>query len=78
MFDIPIKSVTHRYGLFSLLKLNRFVSNLLTSFATIYPKLEEGVGFSNVKELLEGMGGDMAELTRVTIGQRLEELGVSR
>jgi len=67
-----------RYGLFSLLKLNRFVSNLLTSFATIYPKLEEGVGFSNVKELLEGMGGDMAELTRVTIGQRLEELGVSR
>ena len=24
------------------------------------------------------MGGDMAELTRVTIGQRLEELGVSR
>jgi len=67
-----------RYGLFSLLKLNRFVSNLLTSFATIYPKLEEGVGFSNVKELLEGMGGDMAELTRVTIGQRLEELGVLR
>ena len=67
-----------RYGLFSLLKLNRFVSNLLTSFATIYPILEEGVGYSNVKELLEGMGGDMAELTRVTIGQRLEELGVSR
>ena len=54
------------------------MSNLLTSFATIYPQLEEGVGFTNVKELLEGMGGDMAELTRVTIGQRLEELGVSR
>ena len=50
------------------------MSNLLTSFATIYPKLEEGVGFSNVKELLDGMGGDMAELTRVTIGQRKQEV----
>jgi len=67
-----------RYGLFSLLKLNRFVTNLLTSFASIYPRLDAGESFPGVTQLLEGMGGDMAELTRVTIGQRLEEVGIAR
>merc|ERR1719347_1983640 len=67
-----------RYGPFSLLKLNRFVSNLLTSFASIYPRLEAGEAFPGVRQLLEGMGGDMEELTRVTIAHRLEEVGVGR
>merc|ERR1719347_1569610 len=67
-----------RYGLFSLLKLNRFVTNLLTSFASIYPRLEAGEAFLGVRQLLEGMGGDMEELTRVTIEHRLEEVGVAR
>ena len=31
-----------------------------------------------MKQLLEGMGGNMEELTRVHIGQRLEEVGVAR
>ena len=60
------------------MKLNRFVTNLLTSFASIYPRLDAGESFPGVTQLLEGMGGDMAELTRVTIGQRLEEVGIAR
>ena len=47
------KNHLFRYGLFSLLKLNRFVSNLLTSFASIYPKLEAGEAFSGLNQLLE-------------------------
>ena len=31
-----------------------------------------------MRQLLEGMGGNMEELTRVHIGQRLEEVGVAR
>merc|ERR1719239_192656 len=77
-FYINSLKMIWRYGLFSLLKLNRFVSNLLTSFASIYPRLEAGEAFPGVRQLLEGMGGDMEELTRVHIGQRLEEVGVAR
>ena len=33
---------------------------------------------TGVRQLLEGMGGNMEELTRVHIGQRLEEVGVAR
>ena len=46
------KNHLFRYGLFSLLKLNRFVSNLLTSFASIYPKLEAGEAFPGLNQLL--------------------------
>ena len=46
-------------------------------------KLLEGWGhltrlITGVRQLLEGMGGDMEELTRVTIEHRLEEVGVAR
>ena len=57
-----------RYGLFSLMKLSRFVSNLLENFARIYPRLavmarvslpscrlEAGEGFPTVGEVLEAM-----------------------
>ena len=47
------KNHLFRYGLFSLLKLNRFVSNLLTSFASIYPKLEAGEAFPGLNQLQE-------------------------
>ena len=33
---------------------------------------------TGVRQLLEGMGGNMEELTGVHIGQRLEEVGVAR
>ena len=44
-----------RYGIESALKLEHFISNLLTSFATIYEKLDSGRGFRTVEELLQEM-----------------------
>ena len=58
-----------RYGLFSLMKLSRFVSNLLDNFAMIYPRLartarmsmtsscrlEAGEGFPTVGSVLAAM-----------------------
>ena len=52
------KNHLFRYGLFSLLKLNRFVSNLLTSFASIYPRLEAGEAFPGVNHFLGWVEGN--------------------
>eukprot|EP00088_Acartia_fossae_P008515 TRINITY_DN14071_c0_g1_i3.p1 TRINITY_DN14071_c0_g1~~TRINITY_DN14071_c0_g1_i3.p1 ORF type:complete len:499 (-),score=69.80 TRINITY_DN14071_c0_g1_i3:229-1698(-) len=83
-FD-KIKSVI-RYGLFSLLKLDYFVGNLLENFATIYPKLEAGESFESVAALLDGMSpiskhGDssheMLQLTKISTKKKLQELSIS-
>ena len=75
-----------RYGIESALKLEHFISNLLTSFATIYEKLDSGRGFRTVEELLKEMSpvsktgeisSEMMDLTKVTLRDKLLDLGVS-
>ena len=75
-----------RYGIESALKLEHFVSNLLTSFATIYEKLDSGRGFRTVEDLLQEMSpvsrsgdvsSEMMDLTKVTLREKLLEIGVS-
>lgn len=75
-----------RYGLFSLIKLGYFVGNLLSNFASIYPRLEAGEGFQTVEEILVAMSpvsrkgsssSEMVELTKVSIEAKLLELGLS-
>ena len=75
-----------RYGIESALKLDHFISNLLTSFATIYEKLDSGRGFRTVEELLQEMSpvsksgeisSEMLDLTKVTLRDKLLDLGVS-
>jgi len=83
-FD-KIKSVM-RYGLFSLLKLDYFVGNLLENFDSVYPKLEAGQGFDTVADLLDAMSpvsrngdqsNEMTKLTKVSIKQKLQDLSIS-
>ena len=75
-----------RYGIESALKLDHFISNLLTSFATIYEKLDSGRGFRTVEELLHEMSpvsksgdvsSEMLDLTKVTLREKLLDIGVS-
>ena len=75
-----------RYGIESALKLDHFVSNLLTNFATIYEKLDSGRGFRTVEELLRAMSpvsksgdlsSEMIDLTKVTLRDKLLDIGVS-
>jgi len=84
IFD-KIKSIL-RYGLFSLLKLDYFVANLLENFNSVYPKLEQGNGFDSVSNLLDAMSpvsknGDqsheMINLTKLSTKQKLQELSIS-
>ena len=75
-----------RYGLFSLLKLDYFVANLLENFESVYPKLNQGKGFESVSDLLDEMSpvsknGDqsheMMRLTKVSTAEKLKELSIS-
>ena len=70
-----------KYGLRTLLKLETFFSNVLTSFLTIYDKLESGVGYSTVAELLGAMetvsgDSDMLHLTRMSLKDKLDTLDI--
>ena len=67
-----------RYGIRSLYKLDNFVTNLLSKFVTIYNRIDDGVGFSTVGKLLEGMSadGEMLDLTRVTLQDKLASLDI--
>ena len=72
-----------KYGVRQLLKLENFYTNILTNFVTIYDKLENGVAFSSVEELLTGMdpvsskgkrSGEMMDLTTVSLKDKLSSL----
>jgi len=80
-----IKSVL-RYGLFSLMKLDYFVGNLLDNFGSIYGKLDAGHGYESVASLLDAMSpvskfGDnsheMLALTKMTTEKKLQQLAIS-
>jgi len=80
-----IKSVL-RYGLFSLMKLDYFVGNLLDNFGSIYGKLNAGHGYESVASLLDAMSpvskfGDnsheMLALTKMTTEKKLQQLAIS-
>jgi len=75
-----------RYGLWSLLKFDRMVENMLTNFAQIYPQLAHGSSFPTVESLLLAMGPlskkgkrspEMLDMASVTLKKKLEDLGVS-
>jgi len=74
-----------RYGIWSLLKLDNFVTNLLTNFGNIYSKLNNGAAFLTVEELLNGMSPvsrkgkpsqEMMDLTKISLKDKLESLGI--
>jgi len=77
-----------RYGLWSLMKLDRFVTHVLDTFKDqIYPKLDRGQGFSSVSEFLEEVSpvskygdnsGEMLELTKISLwSQLVDRVGIS-
>merc|ERR1712013_209719 len=75
-----------RYGIWSLLKLDNFVSNLLNNFGNIYSKLDDGVAYSTVSGLLDGMSPvsrkgkqsqEMMDLTKISLKDKLESLDIS-
>jgi len=75
-----------RYGIWSLLKLDNFVSNLLNNFGNIYSKLDDGEAYSTVSELLDGMSPvsrkgkqsqEMMDLTKISLKDKLESLDIS-
>jgi len=75
-----------RYGLWSLLKLENFVENLLDCFSNIYPKLDEGYAAETVSDLLDEMSPvsktgenshEMILLTKMSIAEKLRSLGIS-
>lgn len=75
-----------RYGLWSLLKFDRMVENMLTNFGQIYPQLTLGSSFPTVESLLLAMGPlskkgerstEMLDMASVTLKKKLEDLGVS-
>jgi len=68
-----------KYGIRQLLKLENFYTNMLANFVTIYDKLENGVAFDSVAELLTGMDpvsskGEMINLTKVSLKEKLSSL----
>jgi len=74
-----------RYGLRSLLKLDFYTKNLLQCFESIYPKLNSGVAYRTVGDLLESMSptskhgessAEMLELTKVSLWDKLVSGGV--
>jgi len=69
-----------KYGLWNLLKLENFFSTVLSSFLTIYEKLEKQVRFSSVKELLDGMDNvdkyTMESLSHNSLKAVLSEIGL--
>jgi len=74
-----------KYGIMQLLKLETFYTNLLSNFVTIYDKLDAGTGFLSLAALLSGMNpvfskgeesGEMMDLTRVSLKDKLESLGL--
>ena len=76
-----------RYGLWSLLKFDRLIQNMLTNFAQIYPQLNEGSSYPTVKDLLLAMGPvskkgkrstEMLEMASVPLNKKLEDVGVSK
>ena len=75
-----------RYGMWTLMKLEKFVENLLNSFSTIYDKLDNGLGYETVEKLLDEMGPmsksgqsshEMNLLTKVSIADKLRGLSMS-
>ena len=75
-----------RYGLWSLSRLEYLIANLLNNFALIYPALDQGQGFETVADILEEMSPvsksgelshEMIKLTKLSIEEKLLELGVS-
>ena len=79
-------STVLRYGLWSLTKLEYFVSHLLEHFAMIYPALDNGHGFTSVEDILNVMSPvakdgtnshEMLKMTKLSIKAKLEQLGIS-
>lgn len=69
-----------RYGIWSLLKLDKFVENLLNNFKDIYPKLDSGATYDTVEDVLMAMSpvskngeksGEMLELTKASLWRQL-------
>jgi len=67
-----------KYGVTSLLRLEKFFSDILTNFLGIYEKLEDGIGYATVTNILDAMGSDMVGLTTVTLKEKLALLDLSK
>jgi len=76
-----------KYGLWQLLKLENFYTNILSNFVTIYEKLENGVGFLSVNKLLTGMDPvskkgvsteEMLSLTKMSLKDKLASLNIDK
>lgn len=87
-FVLNTAQMIWRYGLWSLLKLDRFVTHVLDTFKDqIYPKLDGGQGFTSVSEFLEEVSpiskygensGEMLELTKISLwSQLVDRVGIS-
>ena len=66
------------YGPIQLWRLERFYLGVLESFLTIYQKLDDGVGFKSVEDLLAAMDDEMVGLTQVSLQDHLLSLGISQ
>jgi len=75
-----------RYGIWSLTKLEYFVSHLLEHFAKIYPALDSGHGFNTVEDVLDAMSPvskngtnskEMQKMTKLSIKEKLKQIGIS-
>jgi len=67
-----------KYGVTSLLRLETFFSDILTRFLGIYEKLEDGVGYATVTEVLHAMDPDMVGLTTLSLKDKLAQLDLSK
>jgi len=66
-----------KYGLTSLLRLETFFSDVLAKFLGIYKKLDSGVQYGTVTEILEAMDTDMVDLTSQSLKNKLIQLDLS-
>ncbi|EPS66297.1 hypothetical protein M569_08479, partial [Genlisea aurea] len=64
-----------RYGIFSILRMNKFVEVTLDKFTRYYESPESRPIFESVEEMLEWTG--LYDLTKITLGQALVEAGLS-
>ena len=67
-----------KYGVTSLVRLETFFSDILTRFLGIYEKLEDGVGYATVTEILHAMDPDMVGLTTLSLKEKLAQLDLSK
>jgi len=74
-----------KYGIMQLLKLENFYTAMLANFINIYDKLDGGIGFLTLAELLRGMdpvsskgkeSEEMMDLTSISLKDKLESLGL--